>query len=126
MIGIDVVDVRRFTRVVVRSPRFVDRFFTAAERARSERTLDPTRHLAGVFAAKEAAMKALGTVPAVAYARRIEICHLPAGAPIARFGDQRVQVSISHDGGVAVAVAFAPAGRVNDDGPPTTSVRPEA
>ena len=107
MIGIDVVDVTRFTAVVERSPRFVERFFTASERARCQEDADPPRHLAGIFAAKEATMKALGTVPAVAYARRIEISHEPTGAPVATFEDRRVQVSISHDGGVAVAVALA-------------------
>ena len=106
MIGIDVVDVTRFARIIERSPHFVDRFFTAAERARSETVVDQARHLAGVFAAKEATMKALGTVPASAFARKIEISYEPAGAPVARFGDRYVPVSISHDGGVAVAVAL--------------------
>ena len=106
MIGIDVVDVERFRATLVRSPGFIARFFTPEERAGCETRTDPVRHLAGIFAAKEASMKALGMVPAVAFARRIEISKRPDGAPYARLGERRAQVSISHDGGVAVAVAM--------------------
>lgn len=109
MIGIDVVDVARFRGTLERFPGFAERFFTPAERAECETRTDPARHLAGIFAAKEASMKALGTVPAVAFARRIEISKRPDGAPYARMRDRRAQVSISHDGGVAVAVAMVSA-----------------
>jgi holo-[acyl-carrier protein] synthase len=41
--------------------RFIQRVFTAAEIAYCMRRRDPAIHFAGRFAAKEAAMKALGT-----------------------------------------------------------------
>ena len=54
-VGVDVVDVARFERVLARTPRLADRLFTPDERER------PIASLAARFAAKEAAMKALGT-----------------------------------------------------------------
>jgi holo-[acyl-carrier protein] synthase len=60
-IGVDAVDVARFRKVLARRPRFAARFFTEAEQADAGRSPDPTESLAARFAAKEAAMKALGT-----------------------------------------------------------------
>ncbi len=53
-IGIDVCDVERFAESVRRTPRMVDRLFTAAEAER------PVASQAARFAAKEALAKALG------------------------------------------------------------------
>lgn len=106
MIGIDVVDVERFRKTIARSPRLVDRFFTAAEIAYTQRYEDPVIRLAGTFAAKEAVMKAAGKVPAAAFAARIEIVRSDDGAPKAVFDETTIPISISHDGGVAAAVAF--------------------
>jgi len=60
-VGIDVVDIERFRRVLCRRPTLGDRLFSAAERADAEARGDPIPGLAGRFAAKEAVMKALGT-----------------------------------------------------------------
>jgi phosphopantetheine--protein transferase-like protein len=105
VIGIDVVDIARFEALLDRLPTFVGRFFTAAEASYCESFSDRAVHLAGTFAAKEAAMKAMGAVPAAAFARRVEIVRDPAGAPSARLDGRSVPVSISHDGPVVVAVA---------------------
>lgn len=63
-LGADICDVRRVERVLERfGPRFVQRVFTAAERARAARRT-PALHAgtyAKRFAAKEACAKALGT-----------------------------------------------------------------
>lgn len=106
-LGIDVVDITRFRAVLKRRPRIADRFFTPGELAYCEASKDRVVHLAGTFAAKEAVMKALGLVPAVAWARRIEVARSEAGAPVARVEGAEVAVSISHDGPVAVAVALS-------------------
>lgn len=106
MIGIDVVDVERLQSLLERAPGFAERFFTRAERAHCNSFVDPVRHLAGTLAAKEAAMKALGVVPAAAFARRIEIVRSANGSPHAVLGRTVVPVSISHDGPVAVALAL--------------------
>jgi phosphopantetheinyl transferase (holo-ACP synthase) len=44
--------------------------------------------------------------PAVAHARSIEISRLTSGAPVAHVEGREVQVSISHDGEMVVAVAL--------------------
>lgn len=107
MLGIDVVDLARFSSTLERAPELATRFFTAAERAYCEASANYNLHLAGTFAAKEAVMKALGLVPAVAMASRIEITRTVSGRPIASVHGREVNISISHDGPVVVAVAFA-------------------
>ena len=103
-LGIDVVEVERFSALLARSPRFAERFFTDDERAHCGGS--PVR-LAGTFAAKEAVMKAAGLTPAPAWARRIQVGRDADGRPEARVGGRTIAVSISHDGPVAVAVALA-------------------
>jgi len=61
-LGLDATDIPRVADVFERfGDRFLARVFTAAEIAYCTRRRDPVPHLAGRFAAKEAAMKALGT-----------------------------------------------------------------
>ena len=59
-IGIDLVDVDRFRTVLERTPSMADRLFTDSERAYANQSDDPAMRLAARFAAKEAALKALG------------------------------------------------------------------
>ena len=61
-IGIDIIEVARIREVLLRTPRFADRVFTAAERAYCDsRGVVAAQHYAARFAAKEAALKALQT-----------------------------------------------------------------
>ena len=61
-IGIDATDIPRIAAMLARyGDRFLHRVFTTREIAYCSRHRDPAPHLAGRFAAKEAAMKALGT-----------------------------------------------------------------
>jgi holo-[acyl-carrier protein] synthase len=60
--GIDVVEIGRIERALARGgERFARRVFTPGEIADCRRHRRPARHFALRFAAKEAAMKALGT-----------------------------------------------------------------
>lgn len=59
-IGIDLIEVERIERALERRPRLAERLFTAAELEYSRARARPGRHLAARFAAKEAALKALG------------------------------------------------------------------
>jgi holo-[acyl-carrier protein] synthase len=112
MIGVDVVGVDRLRNSLAATPRLAERLFTDAERAYCERAVDPAVHFAGTLAAKEAVIKALGLGSLATWARRIEIERDSSGAPTAwvHGGDVRtaVEISISHDAGVAVAVALRP------------------
>jgi holo-[acyl-carrier protein] synthase len=59
-IGIDLLEIERLERALERRPRMADRLFTDGELAYSRSRRRPGRHLAARFAAKEAALKALG------------------------------------------------------------------
>lgn len=61
-IGLDATEIDRIEAAVARfGDRFLHRVFTDGEIAYATRRRNPAPHLAGRFAAKEAAMKALGT-----------------------------------------------------------------
>src|SRR5919106_1121171 len=61
-IGLDATDIPRVAELLDRyGERFLRRVFTDGEIAYCRRRRNPAPHLAGRFAAKEAAMKALGT-----------------------------------------------------------------
>jgi holo-[acyl-carrier protein] synthase len=61
-LGIDATDIPRIAATLERyGERFMNRIFTDGEIAYCRRRREPSIHFAGRFAAKEAAMKALGT-----------------------------------------------------------------
>ena len=61
-LGIDATDIPRIAATIERyGDRFIQRIFTEGEIAYCMRRRNPSIHFAGRFAAKEAAMKALGT-----------------------------------------------------------------
>ena len=61
-LGSDICDVHRIKAVLERhGERFLDRIFTATERAKAERRANRVETYAKRFAAKEACAKALGT-----------------------------------------------------------------
>ena len=61
-LGVDATDIYRIAKTIERyGDRFVLRIFTDHEVAYCRRRREPSIHFAGRFAAKEAAMKALGT-----------------------------------------------------------------
>jgi len=116
-IGVDLVEVARIRRVLERHPGFTVRHFTSDERERAGALPEARRaeFLAGRFAAKEAALKALGTgISGGVSLAEVETGAAPSGAPVLRLtgaalraaealGVREFQVSISHDGGFAVA-----------------------
>jgi holo-[acyl-carrier protein] synthase len=109
MIGIDAVDVERLRGVMARSLGTERRLFTRAERNYCRSRIDPTTHFAGTLAVKEAVIKAARLGPLAAWGRRIEVHRDHSGVPrVAIEGvSRRFDISISHDGPVAVAVAVA-------------------
>src|SRR3954465_3287586 len=82
-IGSDIVDVRRMARVIERhGDRFLERIFTATERAKAERRARRVETYAKRFAAKEACAKALGTgLRAGVFWRDMGVVNLPSGRP---------------------------------------------
>ncbi len=114
-IGVDVVDLARFTNLVERTPQIVDRLFTKAEQVSAEGHQLSVMSLAGRFAVKEAVAKALGAPAGMAWhdcevsnggAPTISIRGTVADAA-ANLLITNWHVSISHDGPVAIAYVIA-------------------
>ena len=109
-LGIDLCEIARMQRLLEEN-RPLRRMFTTAEEAyiRSKHAA-AAQTMAGLFAAKEAVLKALGTGMSVAMTD-IVISHTELGQPIAtltgkaaEFGGT-VMVSITHEAGMAAAFA---------------------
>ena len=79
-VGIDLVEVGRLERALARRPSLAGRVFTDVERAASARGV-ATQRLAARFAAKEAAMKALGVGLGAFALRDVEVLTAPDGSP---------------------------------------------
>ena len=93
-IGIDIIEVARIREVLLRTPRFADRVFTAAERAYCDsRGVVAAQHYAARFAAKEAAMKALqtGWRGGISW-QDVEVAARESGAPYLIFRGQVLEV----------------------------------
>lgn len=82
-LGSDLCDIRRIEKTLDRfGDRFVQRVFTATERAKSERRAQRAGSYAKRFAAKEACAKALGTgFSRGVFLRDIGVVNMPSGAP---------------------------------------------
>lgn len=113
--GIDIVRISRIEQMAERHQASLRRFFTEGELAYSRtRGQQQYASLAGIFAAKEAFFKALGTGFRRGRWTDVEVCHTDLGAPVFRLhgwyaeaaaaGSPAVPaLSISHDGDYAVA-----------------------
>lgn len=106
-IGIDIVEVKRFRGAVERrGERLLNRLFTEGELLYARGKKRPEVHLAARFAAKVSVMKAVGSPLKF---RGIEISNDGSGRPVAEAmgldKNLRISVSITHDGGLAVAKA---------------------
>lgn len=113
MIGCDVVDVFRIEKILLKNKtRFLNKIFTKEEL--QYLNLKP-ESIAGYYAAKEAASKALGCgICDVCTFYDIIICKDSKNKPSIVFSNKvnnkfmikKAHLSISHDAGVAMAVVF--------------------
>ena len=114
--GIDSVEISRLTEIQepIRK-RFIARVFTPKE---IDQANNRNEVLSGLFAAKEAISKALGTGIGTVSWQEIEILNLPSGQPtVMLHGNAKItamqlglgnwSVSISHDRTKAIALAVA-------------------
>jgi hydroxyethylthiazole kinase-like uncharacterized protein yjeF len=104
-VGIDVVSIDRVADLVARSPRFVTRVFTAVEQ---RDCIGRPQRWASSWAAKEAVRKLCASSGAALPAfRDIEVVRDDAAGPRVRIGDvdAALALSLSHDRGLAIAVA---------------------
>lgn len=82
-LGADLIDIRRIEKALDRfGQRFVDRCFTPAEQAKSDRRAERAASYAKRFAAKEACSKALGTGLRMGVSwKEMGVVNLPGGKP---------------------------------------------
>lgn len=123
-IGVDVVDVERFQRALERTPALKSRLFGAREIQDIGSGKAEVLSLAARFAAKEAAVKALGgNIPGFSW-HDIQVSREPGHAPTlsvtggahTRAGERGItswHLSMSHDGPVAIAFVVASGGGTN-------------
>lgn len=110
MVGVDVVKIERIERAL-KSKHFSERVYTAAEREYCDGKAGKAESYAGIYAAKEAVGKALGVGLNGLNFHDIEVFHDANGAPEVSLsgraaklvGERKVHLSVSHDGGIAVA-----------------------
>lgn len=115
-IGVDIVDVERVKDLLERyRERFVRRVFTEAEASYAGKSVREAERLAGRFAVKEAVLKAFGTGKSQGILwRDVETIRGAMGKPevklynkannyMKKLEGNRIHVSITHDGGKAVA-----------------------
>ncbi len=116
-IGVDVVEVERFRAIAQRTAGFLERLLTDHERHHRDGSPRADVSLAARFAAKEAVAKALGA-PSGLHWHDCEVAVDDAGKPhlslsgsvleaADRLGVTDWHVSLTHDGGVAIAYVIA-------------------
>lgn len=113
MLGTDITEIERI-RTAAQKDSFYKGVYTEAERKYYESHGSRAETLAGMFCAKEAVAKALGSGFSGFRPSSIEILHTEAGAPYARllgtaaekFPDAEIEISISHCKEYATAVAI--------------------
>jgi len=117
--GVDLCEVERIKDAITRhGRRFLERVFTDREIAYAERKANRYERYAARFAAKEAAMKAIGTGwrGGVAW-RDFEVINLPSGRPTLQFhgkaaefaerlGATNISLSITHTSVQAMAIVI--------------------
>src|SRR5205814_548374 len=117
--GVDICEVHRIAESIARfGDRFLQRVFTQAEIRYCQSKKNSVERFAARFAAKEAAMKALGTGASrgVTWAS-IEVAHESGGRPIVRLagktseiaqklGVKRVSLSVTHTESTAMAIVI--------------------
>ena len=115
-LGLDIAEIDRIEAAIKRhGAPFLERLFTPSEVAYCESHKDKYERYAARFAAKEAAMKALGTgwSHGVRW-RDIEVTREPSGKPTLRLagvaaeiaermGVKNISLSITHSGNLALA-----------------------
>jgi holo-[acyl-carrier protein] synthase len=115
-IGIDMIEIARIEEIFARrGDRFLNRVFTEAEKEYCDRRASKMASYAARFAAKEAAMKALGTGWAEGVAwRDVEIIIAGSGSPsiqlhgralerMRKLNATRAHVSLTHTNDLAMA-----------------------
>lgn len=122
--GVDICEVSRMGASIARfGDRFLQRVFTEGEIRYCQSKRNAVERFAARFAAKEAAMKALGTGASRGVTwTSIEVAHAPGGRPVLRLtgktseianrlGVNRISLSVTHTESTAMAIVIFEDGR---------------
>ena len=113
--GVDIVNVARIDKILLDNrQQFYNKIFTPEEISYIEKKGHKATTVSGLFAAKEAVSKALGTGIGVLGWKDVEILHEPKGRPYINFTERgqkimeeigigELQISISHEREYAIA-----------------------
>ena len=117
-LGIDLCQVERIEKAIAAHANFLSRYYTEEEQAYiAQRGSVGAQSAAAMFAAKEALLKAMGIgLSSGISLREIGVCHDTNGAPgykltgaaadrLRSMGGGSVFLSLTHEGGMAAAVA---------------------
>ena len=117
-LGIDLCAIHRMERLLAEENGFLRRYFTEDEQAYiKSRGSMAAQSMAAMFAAKEALLKAMGLpLGGGVELREIAVSHNASGRPsyaltgkaaemLAALGAKETHVSLTHEGGMAAAVA---------------------
>lgn len=117
--GADLVEIARIRKSIQSyGDRFLNRIYTSAEQAYCSKKGNSAESFAARFAAKEAAMKALGTgMQGGVTWKNFEVMNEPSGRPALRLsgaalqyaesmGVKRASISITHTAGLSFAVVI--------------------
>ena len=116
-LGVDICEIARMERALVRHPTMRRRVFTPEEIAYCDSKARPAESFAGRFAAREAAIKALGGYRGKRW-QDISVSRQPSGAPSISLegnakrradaqGIDRILITFTHERTNAVAFAMA-------------------
>lgn len=107
--GIDIIEISRIESAATKTPKFLEKTFSAEELEYFAKNGARIEILAGFFAAKEAFSKYMGTGISGFKLPEVSVGHTDKGAPFISFKGirQEVALSISHDKTTAVAVVCA-------------------
>jgi holo-[acyl-carrier protein] synthase len=116
-LGVDICEIERMERALARHPTLARRVFTEEERAYCDSRARPAESYAGRFAAREAAIKALGGYRGRRW-QDISVSRAPSGAPgivlagnarsrAEALGVDRLLITFTHERTSAIAFCMA-------------------
>ena len=105
--GIDLIGITKVEKILERhGEKFLEKVFTEVEIKYIEEKHFMPQTVAGIYAAKEAMLKELGTGIGEYSLKDVEVFHDEKGRPYGKAGDKLFDISISHEGDYGVAVAL--------------------
>lgn len=105
--GIDLIGITKVEKILERhGEKFLEKVFTDDEIKYIEEKHFMPQTVAGIYAAKEAMLKELGTGIGEYSLKDVEVFHDEKGRPYGKAGDKLFDISISHEGDYGVAVAL--------------------